>query len=205
MNKFNQFQSVVYTKNFDIICVTETWLNNSVFNNEILLTLSQRQSESRRRCPIVAIHNSIPSQLCHTNNSIEMISVLLNTRPKLLLICLYIPPNCTSEYQQETLHAISNIQNVRTIILRDFNTPDINWLTLCGGSPFSHNLCNTLHHLNYLQLVNTPTHQAGNILDLILTNAPHRNSNIVVSTDSMLNSDHFLITADILSHSNITR
>jgi len=35
MNKFNQFQSVVYTKNFDIICVTETWLNNMVFNNEI--------------------------------------------------------------------------------------------------------------------------------------------------------------------------
>ena len=31
MNKFNQFQSVVYTKNFDIICVTETWLNNTVY------------------------------------------------------------------------------------------------------------------------------------------------------------------------------
>ena len=108
-----------------------------------------------------------------------MISVLLNTRPKLLLTCLYISPNCTSEYRQETLHAISNIQDVRTVILGDFNTPDINWLTLCGGSPFSHNLCNTLHHLNYLQLVNTPTHQAGNILDLILTNAPHRISNIV--------------------------
>ena len=65
---------------------------------------------------LVAIHNSIPSQRCHTNNSIEMISVLLNTRPKLLLICLYIPPNCTSEFQQETLHAISNIQDVRTIM-----------------------------------------------------------------------------------------
>ena len=65
---------------------------------------------------LVAFHNSIPSQCCHTNNSIEMISVLLNTRPKLLLICLYIPPNCTSEFQQETLHAISNIQDVRTIM-----------------------------------------------------------------------------------------
>ena len=117
---------------------------------DISYNISQRQSESRRRCLIVAIHNSIPSQLCHTNNSIEMISVLLNTRPKLLLICLYIPPNCTSEYRQETLHAISNTQDVRTIILGDFNTPDINWLTLCGGSPFSHNLCKTLHHLNYL-------------------------------------------------------
>ena len=206
MNKFNQFQSVVYTKNFDIICVTETWLNNTVFNNEILptsYTIYRKDRVNRGGGVLVAIHNSIPSQLCHTSNSIEMISVHLNIRPKLLLICLYIPPNCTSEYQQETLHAISNIQDdVSTIILGDFNTPDINWLTLCAGSPFSRNLCNTLHHLNYLQLVNTPTHQAGNILDLILTNAPHRISNIVVGTDSTLNSDHFLVTADILSHSN---
>ena len=206
MNKFNQFQSVVYTKNFDIICVTETWLNNTVFNNEILptsYTIYRKDRVNRGGGVLVAIHNSIPSQLCHTSNSIEIISVHLNIRPKLLLICLYIPPNCTSEYQQETLHAISNIQDdVSTIILGDFNTPDINWLTLCAGSPFSRNLCNTLHHLNYLQLVNTPTHQAGNILDLILTNAPHRISNIVVGTDSTLNSDHFLVTADILSHSN---
>ena len=38
-------------------------------------------------------------------------------------------------------------------------------------------------------------------LDLILTNAPHRISNIAVSTDSTLNSYHFLVTADIFSHS----
>ena len=134
-----------------------------------------------------------------------MISVQLYTRPKLLLIilCLYIPPNCTSKYQQDTLHAISNIQDDgSTIILGDFNTPDINWLTLCAGSPFSRNLCNTLHHLNYLQLVNTPTHQAGNTLDLILSNAPHRISNIVASTDSVLTSDHFLVTTDVLSYPN---
>ena len=101
------------------------------------------------------------------------------------------------------LFAISNIQDdVSTIILGDFNTPDINWLTLCAGSPFSRYLWNTLHHLNYLQLLNTPTHQAGNILDLILTNTPHKISNVAVSIDSMLNSDHFLVTADIFSHSN---
>ena len=89
--------------------------------------------------------------------------------------CLYIPPNCTSEYQQKTLHAISNVQNDdSTIITGDFNAPNINWLTLYAGSLFSCNLCNSLHHLIYLQLVNTPTHQAGNTLDLILTNAPHR-------------------------------
>ena len=94
MNKFNQFQSVVYTKNFDIICVTETWLNNTVFNNEILptsYTIYRKDRVNRGGGVLVAINNSIPSQLCHVNNSIEMISVHLNTRTKVLLICLYIP------------------------------------------------------------------------------------------------------------------
>ena len=178
MNKFNQFQSVVYTKNFDIICVTETWLNNTVFNNEILptsYTIYRKDRANRGGGFLIASNNSIPSQLCHISDSIEMISVHLNTRPKLLLICLYILPNCTSENQQKTLHAISNIRNDdSTILTGEFNAPDINWLALFAGSPFSRNLCNTLHHLNYLQLVNTPTHQAGNMLDLILTNATHR-------------------------------
>ena len=94
MNKFNQFQSVVYTKNFDIICVTETWLNNTVFNNEILptsYTIYRKDRVNRGGGVLVAIHNSIPSQLCHTSNSIEMISVHLNIRPKLLLYVFTFP------------------------------------------------------------------------------------------------------------------
>ena len=90
MNKFNQFQSVVYTKNFDIICVTETWLNNTVFNNKILLTSHTMDRKDRvNQGVLIAINNSIPSQLCHMSDSIEMISVHLNTRPKLLLMSLH--------------------------------------------------------------------------------------------------------------------
>ena len=137
-------------------------------------TLYHKDRVTRVGGVLVAIHNSIPSQRCHTNNSIEMISVLLNTRPKLLLICLYIPPNCTSEFQQETLHAISNIQDVRTIILGDFNTPDIN----CYVEGHLSLAISAIHYIISI-ICNTPTHQAGNILDLILTNVPHRISNIV--------------------------
>jgi len=68
MNKFDQFQSLVYTKNFDIICVTETWLNNTVFNNEILptsYTIYRKDRANRGGGVLIAINNSIPSQLCH--------------------------------------------------------------------------------------------------------------------------------------------
>ena len=145
----------------------------------------------------------MPSQFFHVGDSIEMIAVQLNIQPKLLIVCLYIPPNCTPEYQHDILHSISNLQsNTNTIILGDFNAPDINWFTLTAESPFSRNLCNTLHSLNYLQLISTPTHQAGNILDLVLTNVPHRVGNINICSCPMLNSDHFMVTADVFSHSN---
>ena len=132
-----------------------------------------------------------------------MIAVYINTRPKLLLVCLYIPPNCSVDYQQETLCTISILpSDTNTIILGDFNAPDINWLTLTTGSLFSRDLCNTLHLQNYLQLITFPTHQAGNILDLIHTNVPQRIGNTNVCSNTILNSDHFMITADIFSYSS---
>ena len=38
VNKLSQFQSFVYSHNFDVIAITETWLSNSIFDNEILPT-----------------------------------------------------------------------------------------------------------------------------------------------------------------------
>jgi len=37
LNKqINAFQSYIYSENFDIITITETWLSNHVYTNEIL-------------------------------------------------------------------------------------------------------------------------------------------------------------------------
>jgi len=52
VNKLQQFQSlVVYSKSFDIICLTETWLSDRLFDNEILLsnfTMCRQDRQSRR-------------------------------------------------------------------------------------------------------------------------------------------------------------
>ena len=147
----NNIISVIYSKNLDIICITETWLNNSVLSKEILPTLYtiyRNDRANRGGGVLIAIKNSIPSQLFITSNSIEMIAVYINTRPKLLLVCLYIrhPTAQLITWQQETLCTISNLpSDTNTIILGDFNAPDINWLTLTAGSLFSRDLCNTLH------------------------------------------------------------
>ena len=36
MNKLSNFQSFVYSNPFEIYCITETWLSNFVYDNEII-------------------------------------------------------------------------------------------------------------------------------------------------------------------------
>ena len=189
-----------------MICITETWLNDTISSTEILPTSYKIYRNNRINQGggvLIAVKESIPSQICFTSDTIEMIMVNMNISPKLTLACLYILPNCSKEYQQETLNSLSNLQsNSNAVILRDFNAPDIDWHTHTAGTPFSRDLCNTLDQLNYMQLVSVPTHQAGNTLDLVLTNVPQRIENICVETNSPLTSDHYPVSLDISSAYN---
>ena len=138
--------------------------------------------------------------------SIEMITVEISLSPKLIIVCLYIPPNCCDDYQQETLRSLQLLPSDCDVILTgDLNAPDINWTTYCGNSSFSLSLCNLFCSHNYIQMVSTPTHRQGSTLDLIITNSPHRLLNLCVDpTGQSLKSDHYLVNADIASSSSCT-
>ena len=135
-----------------------------------------------------------------------MITVEISLSPKLIIVCLYIPPNCSDDYQQETLRILQSLPSDCDVILTgDLNAPDINWSTYCGNSLFSISLCNLFCSHNYIQMVTTPTHRQGGTLDLIITNSPHRLLNLCVDpTGQSLKSDHYLVTADIASSSSCT-
>lgn len=50
---------------------------------------------------------------------------------------------------------------------------------------------------NLIQLVTNSTHVHGNILDLVITNSPHRLKNVHVDDRLVSTSDHFLISVNI--------
>ena len=55
--------------------------------------------------------------------------------------------------------------------------------------------CDFVFNHNLSQLVDTPTHRRGNILDLVLTNLETRFLNVSVSQEQhLLLSDHFIIS-----------
>lgn len=159
----------MFTKSYDIFCITETWLNDMICDSEILpynYAIHRKDRNTRGDGILVAIKNNIPSILIYKHQSIEFIVVELHASPNLKIVCTYIPPNCNDEYQQEVLSSINSLNTeCDTILLGDFNCPGINWSTLSATTPFSLSLCNLLYSKN---LVNQPTHFQGNTLDLIL-------------------------------------
>ena len=79
-----------------------------------------------------------------------------------------------------------------TILVGDFNLPDINWDTLSAQSATSELFCDFVFDNNLTQFVNNPTHIKGNTLFLILTNS----SQLVkkLSTNFHPHPMHFIIT-----------
>ena len=75
----------------------------------------------------------------------------------------------------------------------EFNCPDIDWPTLHGVSPVSSLLCDFVFDYNISQVVDSPTHVKGNVLDLVLTNSAERLDSLTIYSDKFQYSDHFLI------------
>ena len=170
INKLDSFQSFAYSNSLNIICLTETWLNEQIFNNEILqsnFTIHRRDRKHRGGGVLIATSEHITTKLIHTHPTIELIHIELNIKPATHIICIYIPPSCTDEYHQDVIRYLNTLSlTTDTFIVGDFNTPDINWHTLNATLPFSQMLCDFICTNNLIQLVTTPTHRQGNTLDL---------------------------------------
>ena len=74
------------------------------------------------------------------------------------------------------------------------------WDVYCGMSSFAQTFANLAYDLNLIQLVSQPTHRAGNILDMILTNTEDFHD-VQTLTDLPfgLQSDHFMVPFSIIT------
>ena len=165
-NKLTEFQSFVYSSDYDIIALTETWLSDCIFDNEILPTGYNiyRADQATR-----VIKQSISSHLLSIPNNLEAILVQVFTRHLIILCLIYNPPNASDKYHQqllEFLHSLSSY-SCSVILMDDFNIPDVNWSTLTESNHFSNQFCDANFDLNLTQIIDLPIHVHGNILDLV--------------------------------------
>ena len=79
VNKLQQFQSLVYTNSYDFIGITETWLSNKIYNNEILpsgYVVFCKDCLTRGGGVMLAVRSGIPCQLIDSPSELEIVYVL---------------------------------------------------------------------------------------------------------------------------------
>ena len=120
---------------------------------------------------LVAVNESLQSSIIPSPDDLELISVSITHRDTIIICTVYIPPNSDSNYVNSLLLYLSNLitSHDHIILVGDFNFPDVNWDTVSGSSLPSESFCDFVFQNNLSQLIRSPTHLKGNILDLVLT------------------------------------
>ena len=123
---------------------------------------------------------------------------------KLRFCCCYVPPK--TSYCVTSVKTLCNmIQKLNTLptpvyFFGDFNFPNIDWSYESNPAVLAHNTFQNFCITNCLsQHITEPTHDKGNILDLLLCN--HNSKNLLISTTILpalsFTCDHFLISFNV--------
>ena len=208
----NYFQTLIYSRSFDIFAVTETWLDDRIQDKEILPTgysIFRRDRNSHGGGILIAITEKIPSSVHYISNSAEILIVKLELVHTIFICCVYSPPSSPDSHYTEIINVLHQLPpDIQTIVVGDLNSPDIDWKLLTAHSSSHSLLCDAMFQLNLMQLITEPTHIHGNILDIVITNQPDKIFNIVVSKQNQSPSDHHPISFVIIapkSRSHYTR
>lgn len=151
-SKLNELYLKSFCLHYDIIVLTETWLNESILDSEIFCS-----EYSIYRCDrniknsnctngggvLIAVRASYFSQVCELPmfEDIEIICVkaFLNNKD-VKVCCLYIPPNSSDSVYLRYSTAISETckfeDDSSIFVLGDFNMPNISWSVDPEGGSF---------------------------------------------------------------------
>jgi hypothetical protein len=192
--------------------VIETWLNNTVSDQEILhpgfsIFRKDRKERSGGGVLIAVKTDSFRTVKEFSPDGedlqkLEIVSTELRTvtNRKILYCCCYRPPDadqCWMDRFKTYLQTICDLyENI--IIAGDFNLPNIHWDTMENTTGVNELVFVRLLNDHYLsQLNNTPT-RGNNILDLVITNTPDHVSltQILSPEETSMFTDHHTISFD---------
>ena len=137
----------------DILGVTETWLTDMIFDPEILPTnfiIYRKDRNSRGGGVMIAISNKIHSELMTIDSDLEVLSVKIGTHSSFVLCIVYMPPNSNLDQYQKLFNYLTVLENDNSVVIGDFNLPDINWNTLSFSSLIAL-FCDLIYDLNFTQ------------------------------------------------------
>lgn len=168
----------------DVILATETWLDPSVTNSQILpscFNVYRKDRENRTGGGVlIAIHNKfLSSEMPDLDTDAEIIWASIQQQGnKELRLCAYYHPKTSDELTafERSIQSACRY-NSQILIGGDFNLPGWNWKdkSLKPGTqhPTNHyHLTEILDDHGLTQMVEVPTRN-NSILDLFITNMPN--------------------------------
>jgi hypothetical protein len=210
VNKIKELKLLVEEENVDVVAITETWLNETITDEEMnisgfVLFRRDRNDPIKRRGGGVAMYvkNELnPVYNCELSEDSFSESLWCNiiceNENTLLGVCYRAPDS--SELNDEKLYGLINsISKYRVVVMGDFNLPELDWGNLDNldlHDPFVDCLLNNF----LLQLVDEPT-RGKNYLDLVLSSEENMVQNLSVG-EQFETSDHQVIRFDLVCRKN---
>ena len=204
VNKMNEMKAVVAEKRPDVLVITETWTNELISNEYLriagyeLIERKDRNDTDKGRGGGICIYakkDVYAWNIETTTNFNQTGTIRIKCKKTDIDIhAIYRSPNSTKTNDDELNKWIRRMRG-KFILIGDFNYPDIRWNNGTAGAKgrqFYEAVCDRFLE----QHVNEATHDAGNILDLILSSHDELVSN-VKHEGKIGNSDHEVITCVI--------
>ena len=203
ITKFQAFETFVASNDFDVIGITETWLDNTIDNDKICLenyVMPVRRDRNRNGGGVCVYikHNFPARRVKHLEgNALEIICIEYFTKGEKRLICVvYKPPDV------DTITFLHNIDDMLSkcheyddvILMGDFNSKHSEFCPSDNNTADGRLLKAYFDSMEFVQMMHEPTRYPPNnghpsCLDLVLTKCPLLINNINVHPP-INNCDH---------------
>lgn len=178
------YNNVCLTQNeYDMIAVSETWVNDSVYDNELIpenfLVYKNRNREDHMQGGgvLVAVkktYTSVMVDLVCSSTDIDAVAVKINTSDfnYIYVINIYIAPSCSVFKREEFFSYIESLEYLyqnKFIIVGDFNVTHLNDYYIHGYRDQFVNVVLSLIDFFDCKQLNRIQNKNGRILDVVIT------------------------------------
>lgn len=199
--KLEEISLLIKQTNVDVMCITETWLDehisNDVINVDGYSIIRKDRKDKKGGGVLIYVNSDIvfkEREDLVTSKDLEMIWIEIfceNTKNNHLVSCVYRPPNVCHEYLNHIVDCLekAHAEDKYMSILGDMN---INYLL---DENIHENPIFMMENLfNLKQLIDKPTRvteKSSTLIDIILTNCPENHT--VTGVQETAFSDHYII------------
>ena len=220
-SKLLEFQNYASNIKPSVIALNETWLKPSIRDNEILndslykIFRVDRSPASHPSDPTnqnlykrngggvliaVRVDLDVSSKIVKLKCSAEILTLKITVDKKVFYFCtcyrvgtLGLPNHAEIDQYLKSLYSLDK-KFVKVFFIGDLNLHNTNWSTFDSSCQVEQHFLNTFSNLGMSQLITVPTHDRGNILDVLFTNSEQSIINLnVLDKNSIVKSDHFPI------------